>query len=129
MPRKTKAELEEERVAAQARQELEQIHWYRENLMPLMERACGFNYEITVKDNSFYLHCLDGYKNGQGYAPDDGYFILSLDYSDRSYWYLIDLAQDLDRRQAHKDEQERIDAAKTQALSKLTQEERKLLGL
>ncbi len=127
--RKTKAELEAERAEAKRQAELEQAEWYKENLMPTMERACQFNYKITVKDNSFYLRCRDGYENGLGYDPDGGCFILNLDYNDDSYWNLRNLTTDLDRRQEYENEQERILDAKVEALRKLSKEERDLLGL
>lgn len=129
MPRKTKAELEAERAEAKRQTELENAEWYKENLMPTMERACNFNYKITVKDNNFYLRCRDGYENGLGYEPDGGCFILSLDCSDDSYWNLKNLTTDLQRRQEYEDEQERILDAKVDALRKLSKEERDLLGL
>lgn len=129
MPRKTKAELEAEQAQAKLQAELEQAEWYKENLMPTMERACQFNYDITVKGNNFYLRCLNGYENGLGYDPDGGCFILSLDYSDNSYRNLRNLTTDLDRRQEYEEEQERILDAKVNALRKLSKEERDLLGL
>lgn len=123
MARKTKAELEAERLAANAARMLEEAESYPSRLMAALEEATQkSNYELEVKDGYFTLRD----RNRNSY---DNPLSLSYSYTSNSFFALEDLESDLQDKAAERAEAERRYQAKQTALSKLTKEERELLGL
>lgn len=123
MARKTKAELNAEREAAMAAERALEMESYPARLMAALEEATQKNnYELTVKNGYFTLRDRDS-------SDYDHPLSLSYPYTSNSFFALEDLESDLRSKAAERAESERRYAAKQAALAKLSDEERKLLGL
>ena len=121
MARKTKAELQAEREEAQALQEAHEFAQYPTRLMAALERATTLNFELEVRNSQFNLR-----------DRDDSYpqlFVLTFTHDQDSQNALESLEYDLKDKEAAEAEATRRYELKKAALAKLTEEERKLLGL
>lgn len=118
MARKTKAQLTAEREAfinakiAQARAA------YPARLMAALERLNKLGGDVFVRNGMFNAKTLN-----------DEHFILAGEYEDVSDEVLYDLEFVLEREEEQAAEAERLAMVRRNALSKLTQEERELLGV
>lgn len=122
MARKTKAELEAERQAANAARMLEEAEAYPAKLMTLLEEATTKNnYELAVRNGMFSLRDRN--------SRSDLALSLTAEYTENSWYALESLEYDLETAAAERAEAERRYQAKQTALNKLTKEERELLGL
>ena len=122
MARKTKAELQAEREEAQALQEAHEFAQYPSRLMAALEEATTrSNYELEVRDNQFTLRDRDSRR------PDTVF--LTLTHTRDSRQALDNLEWNLRVKADERAEAERQRQAREAALAKLTEEERKLLGL
>ena len=123
MARKTIAELTAEREAALAAQRAAEALTYPALLMRALEEATqNNNYELTVKDGFFELRDRDS-------SCYDVALSLAYHYDTHSQSALENLEYDLADKAQERAEAERRSAVKQAALSKLTKEERELLGL
>ena len=122
MARKTKAELQAEREEAQALQEAHEFAQYPSRLMAALEEATTrSNYELEVRDNQFTLRDRDSRR------PETVF--LTLTHTRDSRQALDNLEWNLRIKADERAEAERQRLAREDALAKLTEEERKLLGL
>ena len=122
MARKTKAELQAEREEAQALQEAHEFAQYPSRLMAALEEATTqSNYELEVRDNQFTLRDRDSRR------PETVF--LTLTHTRDSRQALDNLEWNLRVKADERAEAERQRQAREAALAKLTEEERKLLGL
>ena len=122
MARKTKAELQAEREEAQALQEAHEFAQYPSRLMAALEEATTqSNYELEVRDNQFTLRDRDSRR------PETVF--LTLTHTRDSRQTLSGLEWNLRVKADERAEAERQRQAREAALAKLTEEERKLLGL
>lgn len=122
MARKTKSMVEADRQAAQAAQEAEERLAYPSRLLAAMEEATTkSNFEMTVKGGYFALRDRD----------ERGNYVYSLAYSYNSntQFVLEDLEDALRMKAEERAESERRYEMKKTALSKLSKEEREVLGL
>ena len=122
MARKTKAELQAEREEAQALQEAHEFAQYPSRLMAALEEATTrSNYELEVRDNQFTLRDRDSRR------PETVF--LTLTHTRDSRQALDNLEWNLRVKADERAEAERQRQARETALAKLTEEDRKLLGL
>jgi hypothetical protein len=122
MARKTKAELAAEREAYEAARRAEQVAAYPAKLMAALEEATTKNnYELTVKNGMFSLRDRD--------ANTDLTLSLTMSYTENSWNALESLEWDLEQYADERANRERRAALKSSALSKLSNEEREVLGL
>ena len=122
MARKTKAELQAVREEAQALQEAHEFAQYPSRLMAALEEATTrSNYELEVRDNQFTLRDRDSRR------PEAVF--LTLTHTRDSRQALDNLEWNLRVKADERAEAERQRQARETALAKLTQEDRKLLGL
>lgn len=122
MARKTKAELAAEREAYEAARRAEQVAAYPAKLMAALEEATTENnYELTVKNGMFSLRDRD--------ANTDLTLSLTMSYTENSWNALESLEWDLEQYAEERANRERRYAVKQAALSKLSNEEREVLGL
>ena len=124
MPKLTKAEkaalLEKEFAERQARA----AEQYLPKLMTMLEEATLRNdFSLEVRDGQFVL------RDRSAASWDETTFKLSPVYSMDNEETLTDLSYELEHRAAERAEAQRKANAKATALSKLTKEERELLGL
>jgi hypothetical protein len=122
MARKTKQELNAERLAHEAQQEQEAREAYPARLMAVLELATQkHNFELTVYQNKFYVVDRDD--------RDDTYY-LSYKYENAESLYSLESLEDaVDSKARARAEQERKYLVRQSALAKLTAEERELLDL
>lgn len=118
MARETRWERE---AAERAAYEAEKAATYPQRLMEILERAQKTNFELLVRDNRFHLNDRDD--------RDDRIFELSLDYSKENQETLIDLDWRIEIKEEAALKAELEAVARRAALAKLSQEERRLLGL
>ena len=120
MARETKiqrlAREEQERVAYEA--ELKST--YPQRLMEMLERAQNVNFELTVKDGKFLLNDRDASRD---------IVSLTLTYDTQNERAMQELDWRVDLKEEEEREAQRRALVRNQALSKLTQEERELLGI
>ena len=119
MARKTKAELVAEREEAQAAQEAHEFAQYPTRLLTALELATSLNYELTVKESKFVVRNYN----------DRVEFYLTPQHTRASQDTLQEMEWELEREQEARAEVVRRLEAKQAALSKLTKEEKELLGL
>lgn len=119
MARKTKAELAVEREAAQAARKAHEVAAYPALLMDTLERATELSYELTVEEAKFVVRERSSRTQ----------WSMTLAYDTTNQEMLEALVYDVEREELRRlAEQARYEAKQT-ALSKLTAEERTLLGL
>lgn len=122
MARKTKAELAAEREAYEAARRAEQVAAYPAKLMAALEEATTKNnYDLTVKNGMFSLRDRD--------ANTDLTLSLTMSYTENSWNALESLEWDLEQYADERANRQRRAALKSSALSKLSNEEREVLGL
>jgi hypothetical protein len=121
MARKTKAELTAEREAERQAQLTVARATYLSRLMMVLERATKANFELEVKDGLFVLEDRD--------ARRDGTYRLPAEWHENADDYLQSLEFEVSYKEEALREAERKFQVRTAALSKLTEEERELLGL
>lgn len=121
MARKTKAEFAELVGAAEEERRRAEAATYPERLMALLERAVAVNFELTVKNSMFVLYDQDD-------RPSNA-VTLSFASTDDSNSKLDSLTWEVDFKEKEQLAAEELRKAKAAALAKLTDEERKLLGL
>jgi hypothetical protein len=119
MARKTKAELNAEREAYQAQLLAEEIEAYPTLLLNTFERACKLGYELTVKGGMFQVR--DRNSNVK--------WVMNTQRTRNDQDTLEALIYDVETEEKERAAQERRYQAKQLALSKLTKEEKELLGL
>lgn len=123
MARETKAQRMEREAAEQAAQEATRRANYQTMLMAALESATQeHNYELEVRAGMFKLRDRDSGKWLES-------TLLTLSYNQESWDELEALNFRLQLKAEARAEAERKLAAKRAALAKLTDEERKLLGL
>jgi hypothetical protein len=106
-----KARLYEHVVARQAA--------YPERLMKVLERASRVGFELTVREGKFHVVELN----------EDFSEVLTLEYTEESDLSLDTLFYRVEDVEEERAEANRRDMVRRAALSKLSQEERELLGL
>jgi hypothetical protein len=122
MARKTKAELTAEREAAhQARYEVAKAT-YTQRMMAVLERAVKENFELEVRDGKFRVEDRDDRRFG-------GTFYLPPAWDEMADVDLFQLEVSVELKEEARAEREQKAQARAVALSKLSQEERELLGL
>lgn len=123
MARKTKAELVAEREAALEAARFEEQLAYPSRLMAALEDAVtNNNYELTVRAGVFVL------TNRNARRPDQ-FYELWYSYSSVAQFNLEDLEDTLRDAAEERELANRRFEMKQNALSKLTKEERELLGV
>ena len=118
MARKTKAELAAEQATYQAALKAAEVEQYPTLLLDTLERATRLGYELKVKANKFVV---------SAYSYDD--FEMTPLYTEESQEVLDELVWAVDKEELRRVAEEARAQAKMTALSKLTKEERELLGL
>jgi len=121
MARKTKAELTAEREAERQAQLAVARATYLSRLMMVLERATKANFELEVRDGLFVLEDRD--------ARRDGTYRLPAEWHNNADDYLNTLEFEVGYKEEALREAERKALVRTAALSKLSTEERELLGL
>ena len=120
MPRKTKQEKfrdwEEMRLAQIEHDKTA----YFPSLMHALEKAVEENFALSVKDSKFVVYDRND--------PRDEY-ILATEYTQADHQILLDLETAVFSRQVARQEADRKWMLRTQALAKLTKEEREILNL
>ena len=120
MARKTKAELAAEREEARAAYEAHQFASYPTRLLSMLELASSLSYyELKVEESKFVV---------RNYSKREEFRLLPHSTYE-SEEVLQELEWVLKTEQAERDEAVRRMELKQAALSKLTKEERELLGL
>lgn len=127
MARKTKAELTAENQAFMAQREAEEVASFPGLLMAQLERATNSPnfFSLTVRDSKFLL--VEGRDNVRGNGPFPR--TLSPVHSMQAQIDLEGLMWDLDQLDEDRRKAAEREAAKKEALAKLTTFERELLGL
>jgi hypothetical protein len=110
-----KARLEQ---LAQEEREREQAT-YPARLMEVLERASRVRFELTVRDSQFRVTQLN----------DEFMVVLTLEYTPESNYELDELRYRLNDIEEQEADAARREMVRRAALSKLSQEERELLGL
>lgn len=121
MARKTREQLLAERKAAEEKQDAVDAAAYFPRLMAAMELATNnFGYELRVSNGAFVL-----FDRVDQYNTDP----LPSEFKRDALYTLNRLEHELDCRARLRAEEEARELARKAALAKLTDEERKLLGL
>ncbi len=121
MARKTKAQLVAERKAFVAANEAFARDSYAGRLMSVLERAVKQNFELTVVESKFVLQDRD--------SPRVPVTFLTLTYNEVSQEQLDELEWSVEAKEKAAEEYLRRETMRRAALSKLSQEERELLGV
>ena len=121
MARETKAQRLEREAAERAAYEAEMAATYPQRLMAMLERATKVNFELEVRDGKFHLEDRDDRR--------DRAVELTLTYSKENQEALHELDWRVDTKEEREREEQRRYQVRQAALSKLSQEERELLGL
>jgi antitoxin component of MazEF toxin-antitoxin module len=121
MARETKAQRLEREAAERAAYEAEQAATYPARLMEMLERATNQNFELEVREGMFVLTDRDDRR--------DRTVMLTLTYSTENQEALHELDWRVDMKEEAEREAARKAAVRQSALSKLSKEERELLGL
>lgn len=121
MARETRAQRLEREAAERAAYEAVAAATYPERLMEMLERATKVNFELAVREGKFVLSDRDDRRERN--------VELTLTYSAENQEALHELDWRVDMKEEAEREAERRRLVKQAALSKLTQEERELLGL
>jgi hypothetical protein len=121
MARKTKAELAAEREAAhQARYDVAKAT-YTERMMAVLERAVKENFELTVRSGKFVVEDRDERRA----SP----YVVQPTWSETADMDLYSLEVSVELKEEASAELVRKAQVRGNALAKLTEEERQLLGL
>jgi hypothetical protein len=123
MARKTVAEKRAEMEALEAARQAREAQEYLPRLMAALERATNdHNYELLVRDGMFVVNDRDtrGWNELRSLSPN---------YSRVDFDNLTSLEWDLQMKDEEKAEARRRAEVRANALSKLTSEEKELLGL
>jgi hypothetical protein len=115
MARKTKAE----QAAYQAALKAAEVEQYPTLLLDTFERATKLGYELTVNSAKFVVRDLN----------TGSLWEMTPLYTEDSQWELDELVWAVDQEELRRMAEEARAQAKMTALSKLTKEERELLGL
>jgi hypothetical protein len=122
MARKTKQELNAERLAYEAQKEQVAREAYPARLMAVLELATEkYNFELTVYQNKFYVVDRDD--------RDDNYLVPYKFEDYESLYSLESLEDSVNRKAKARAEELRRYEVRKAALAKLTAEERELLDL
>ncbi len=121
MARETKAERLAREAAEKLAQQAAQAATYPQRLMAMLERATKANFELTVKDGEFLLSDRDD--------RSAGWTVLTMIWGTENEGELQELDWRLEIKEEAEREAQRRMLVRNQALNKLTQEERELLGL
>lgn len=128
MTRETKAErIAREAQERFARQEKLAESWPT-RLLALLERAQYTDFELRIRDQKFVISD-GGPFQGSPWLHNERELEFTLEHSDANEKTLSDLEWQVDSREEQLREAERQLQLKKSALSKLTDEERKVLGL
>lgn len=121
MARMTKAQRAAAEEAARVEQENQLRAEYPTRLMKALSRATELKFVLSVVDDSFVVT-----------DPNERYgevFTMSYDYNVAAEEYLYDLELELKSKYAEFVEKERRQQVRANALAKLSDEERELLGV
>ena len=121
MARMTKAQREATEEAARVEQEKQLRAEYPTRLMKALSRATELQFVLSVVDDSFVVT-----------EPNETYpelFTMSYEYNAEAEQQLYDLELELKLKYAEFAEKERRQQVRTNALAKLSFEERELLGV
>jgi hypothetical protein len=122
MPRKTKEQLMEEREAARlAAQEKERAEYFP-RLVDLLHRATKAGFIIEVRDNNFAVL-------SESWTPRQDQHKLPVEWNENAMNAFYSAEVDVDDALWKIQEKERKAAVRQAALAKLTDEERKELGI
>jgi antitoxin component of MazEF toxin-antitoxin module len=121
MARETKVERLAREAQERAAYEAEQAATYPDRLMEMLERATKQNFELEVREGKFVLSDRDDRRERT--------VELTLTYSTENQEALHELDWRVDMKEEAEREAARKAAVRQAALSKLSQEERELLGL
>ena len=96
------------------------VQTYQDRLMHTMQRACEVNFELTVKDGQFLL-----------FDRDEAHrkYWLAVKHSDDNECVLQNLSFEVNYKIAEQEQAKRKLELKRSALAKLSEEERRVLGL
>lgn len=119
MARKTKAELAAESQERLAAREAHEFAMYPTLLLDTLERATRLSYDLTVRESKFVVR---DHNSRAEWAMEP-------QHTEESQATLEDLMYNIETVEEERAEAERRHQAKQHALSKLTKEERELLGL
>lgn len=120
MPRKTKQEKFREWEEMRLAQFEQDKVAYFPSLMQALEKSAEENFALSVKNSKFVVYDRND--------PRDEY-TLSSEYSEKDFQVLLDFEAAVYSRQVARQEADRKWMLRTQALSKLTKEEREVLDL
>jgi len=121
MARETKAERLAREAQARYAFEAEQAASYPDRLMSMLERAVKQNYELTVRNAKFVVEDRD--------ARRDSAVELTLTYNRANQEALYELDSRVEAKEEAEREALRRVQVRNAALTKLSQEEREVLGL
>jgi len=122
MARETKAQRMEREAEFRAQQEEENRNTYFPRVMKALEDASNLYWDISVSNGVFVVDD----RNGSKYIVPPVY---SEDYSKENLWILDDLESAIRSEQWRQAEAQRQIELRKNALAKLTEEDRKVLGL
>lgn len=125
MARETKAERLAREAKARAAEEQALKASYPERLMAMLERATNQNYELQVRNGAFVLIDPDARSGPYDLLP----YALSLESDSASEGTLRELDWRLEAKEEAEREARRRVEVRNAALSKLSAEEREVLGL
>jgi hypothetical protein len=121
MARETKEQKMERMAAERAAEQAVARATYLSRLMMVLERATKANFELEVKDGLFVLEDRD--------ARRDGTYRLPAEWHENADDYLQTLEFEVSYKEEAQREAERKARVRAAALSKLSAEEKDLLGL
>lgn len=122
MTHETRAERVAREAQARLQQEAALVESYPARLMAMLERAVKQNYELTVRDAMFCLEDRDDRHNSYVFG-------LTVVYRNENEDTLNELDWRLNNKEAAEREALRRIQVRNAALSKLSQEEREILGI
>jgi len=123
MARKTKAEKQAEQEASMAALKAKEAAEYHTRLMKALEEATKEHYDLIVQDGQFKLMDYSS-SDDRTYA-----YLFDPSYTVGSWLDLEELEYRLERLAEERAEANRLYKLKQEALAKLTDEEREVLGL
>jgi hypothetical protein len=121
MPRETKAEKEARIKAEQEQNQRELEQAYPQIIWVLAERACKVGFTLTVENGLFVFEDPNDRHNTK--------YIISLEYSVDNYLISEEFDWKVTDRECERQEKQRKQQLRATALTKLTEEEREVLGI
>ena len=121
MPRETKAEKLARVKAEQEQHQRELAEAYPQIIWKLAERACKAGFTLTVENGLFVFEDT----NDRYYTK----YTISLEFNTDNYLNYEEFDYKVSEKEWERQEEERKHQLRTIALTKLTQEEREVLGI